>query len=359
MTRFASISLDLSLGFSLGLPLAWLLLASSAGAAAPATSSLSWSRRGEAQSCIGTRELAQTVEQLVGRTVFVSAARAEVSIEGVVERRGQNGWQADITVADERGRALGQRQLRSDEPSCRSLDEPLALAIALMIDPDAAHSPAPHVPRPAEASAPEIIVEERLVFVAPKMAESNPEGGADSASGDDDPWVLGVRAGPAVGVGVLPRVAFGATAAVLVEPPWLIGIEASAAAYLPQTATLDAAHGDFSLAYAAVAACPWRPRWSQLSLWVCAEIQLGRLWADGSDDDGDWQQHQFLANVSPRARVSYRLLGPLELGVGVGAVIPLVRDSFRVRSGDSEERELFRLSPVAAQTDISLGVQFP
>ena len=337
-----------------------------AAATGASSSSLSWSRLDGAEGCIGTRQLARAVETMLGRQVFVSAARAEVSVEGRVSRR-DGTWVAAITVADEDGRALGERTLRSGDSSCHDLDEPVVLAIALMIDPDATLEPgisapsvsqptlpAPAAPAvtPAEVSA-EVRVEERLVFM-PAVAPA-----ADRPSDDDDIWQLGVRAGPSAAVGLLPEVGFGVNAAVVIEPPWLFAVEASGTLYLPRAATLEGHSADFALAYVGLAPCPLRQRFAALSLSLCAEVQLGRLWADGEDALGPWQQHQLVVNLAPRARAEYRIVGPLELGLGLGAAFPLLRDSFTLNLDDGGRGELFRLPPVAAQTDLAVGLQFP
>src|SRR5258708_255178 len=46
------------------------------------TSSLSWLRMPGSDSCIATQALARSVEERLGRRVFVSAAEADVSVEG-------------------------------------------------------------------------------------------------------------------------------------------------------------------------------------------------------------------------------------------------------------------------------------
>src|SRR5262245_9058418 len=67
--------------------LVWIALVAFAPAArAQRTSSLGWVRLAGAEQCIATQQLAQRVEQRVGRAVFVSASQADLAIEGRVER---------------------------------------------------------------------------------------------------------------------------------------------------------------------------------------------------------------------------------------------------------------------------------
>jgi len=330
-----------------------------AGAAPPQggaqTSSLSWSRLPGAESCIGPSELARQVEAILGRHVFVSAAAAEIAVEGhVAEVAPGGGWKATLVVSDSQGRILGNRELISPEPACRALDESVALAIALMIDPDAGSAPPPKPPPsqpakpPPPPPKPEVIIKEKPIYV-PVPTEQEPE----------EPWHFALRAGPVLGLGLLPSVGLGLHAAVTVEPPWFIAVEGSAAIYLPSAAEIDPAAGDFQLAYVGLAACPLSRRWDRVDFSLCAEVQLGRLWADGTDLDGQsWEDHQFVANLAARARFSVRLWGPLTVGAGVAGAVALVREPFEVRAADGRSAELFSLSPVQFQPDIAFGLRF-
>lgn len=76
--------------------------------------------------------LAAEVEQRLGRAVFVY-------------------------VRDASGHAIGHRSLESDEPSCGALVSATALAIALVIDPDAlARPPGPVVTAEAPVAPPPV-----------------------------------------------------------------------------------------------------------------------------------------------------------------------------------------------------------
>jgi len=318
------------------------------------TSSLSWSRLEGADGCIGTSELARSVETLLGRSVFVSAAKADVSVEGRVAPLPSGGWRALIAMSDSDGKSLGEREIASEEPSCRSLDDAVALAIALMIDPDAALGGPPDRPPPAEPPKdPEVIVKDRPVYVPVPVdrPKQEPTG---------EPWRVAVRGGPLLGVGFLPTVGLGAHGAVIIEPPWLLAVEGSAAIYLPSEAELDGAVGDFQLAYVGVAVCPLTRRYDWFSLSLCVEVQLGRLWADGKSGDGaQWDDHQFIANLATRARAGARLFGPVVASLGFAGAIPLIRDSFEALDATGKTVELFRLSPVVALPDLALGLHFP
>lgn len=129
------------------------------------TYSLSWVRADGAESCPSGRALASEVERRLGRKVF--DASAERSFEITVSRIGER-FKSDMYVRDAAGRALGHRTLEGDEPGCGPLLAATALAVALVIDPDAAArvpaasadfeaappvvSPAPTLPPPVPAT---------------------------------------------------------------------------------------------------------------------------------------------------------------------------------------------------------------
>jgi hypothetical protein len=109
------------------------------------TSSLSWVELPGAESCGGTVLIANLVEEDLGRHAIVAPAGADLSIEAYVEHPdAAPGWRARIVLRDPGGAVLDQREITSSEPTCDELRTSTALAIALMIDPDAvARAPTP------------------------------------------------------------------------------------------------------------------------------------------------------------------------------------------------------------------------
>jgi hypothetical protein len=110
-----------------------------ASAAAPPTYALSWVRAEGAEECPNGRALVTEVERRLGRAVFDAAAERSFEVE--VTRFGQT-YRSDVYVRDVAGRTIGHRSLQSDEPGCAALVNATALAVALVIDPEAAaHEP--------------------------------------------------------------------------------------------------------------------------------------------------------------------------------------------------------------------------
>src|ERR1700734_3864403 len=115
-------------------PLPWLAAAALLGvpvraqaapAPAPRTSSLAWVRSEGADACIGNKELAEAVERILGRRVFVSASAADVVVEGRIDRAA-GGWKATARISDEHGTLLGSRELASAAEDCRAMDGSIA-----------------------------------------------------------------------------------------------------------------------------------------------------------------------------------------------------------------------------------------
>lgn len=119
--------------------------------APPVTYALSWVRAEGAEDCPTGRALAAEVERRLGRPVF--DVTAERSFEVEVTRIGSR-YHSDVFVRDASGKALGHRALESDEPGCGALFGATALAIALVIDPEAAQRESSAAPGVAAFEAP-------------------------------------------------------------------------------------------------------------------------------------------------------------------------------------------------------------
>src|SRR5579871_52850 len=80
--------------------------------ASPQSASLSWVRLAGADGCVATQDLARDVEERLGRTVFVSASEADVSVEGHIEPSQPGaGFHAVLSIRDSKGTLLGTRDI--------------------------------------------------------------------------------------------------------------------------------------------------------------------------------------------------------------------------------------------------------
>ena len=341
---------------------ALLLFATRWAAAQPAesshtkTASLSWTRLEGAQGCIGTRDLAQAVETLLGHPVFVSASQAEVSIEGRAEPQSAGGYRATITVSSKSGQPLGTRELASEKGDCRALDEQVALAVALIIDPEAALAPKtakePERPRSGGEAEPRVI-EKRVPVYVPVRVEGPAPPPRPSWRGD-------VFAAAAVGSGTLPDPSFAAVVGASLDPPWLLPLETVISVVAPQHASAPrSARVSFFVAHAGLFACPLAKRGEVFAARVCGGGEAGVITAVGEGFDSDGAGVRAQLAVAARARLSVKVAGPFALAAAVAGSVPLRRERFVYRDPSGAAVELFRVPAVAARGELGLELRFP
>ncbi|WP_437963500.1 hypothetical protein WMF04_27660 [Sorangium sp. So ce260] len=324
-----------------------------AAASGEQTASLSWVRLGGAEACVGARALAQAVEARLGRAALVSAARADLTIEGRIAPGDGGGWRAVIAVADAGGALLGTREIATPSRRCDAIDDDLALAIALMIDPDARLSPGPPPPAPPAPPAPppapppQVVVQRILIPASPPAPRAPPA-----------PWRLEIGAGPLFGLGLLPAPGVAATIRARVTPPGFWSFEVGGAVWAPNEATAGALATRFSWGEGFVSACPVSLG-DETQLSACAGVRLGAMSTGSFGFDVNLAEDRITAGGALDVRLARRLLGPLTAGIGLGLVVPLVRDTFYYTDTQGQDRQVFRMAPLGGTADILLGVRFP
>jgi hypothetical protein len=327
---------------------------------APRTSSLGWVRLAGAETCAGPRAVAEAVEKRLGRQVFVAPTRADVAVEGRIERAGPSGgWHATITLTDDRGAVLGTRELTSDAAECRALDARIALALALMIDPDAVSAPPAPVPLPPapEPPAPPPPPEPPLpvaVPVAPRCDPSPPEPAASPRR-----WRGGVQLGFAGSVGLLPHPAPGATLRLHAVPPRGPAFEIGASVWPQEPLNTSWPGTSVDLVYASLSVCPLAITVAGASFFACAGVQVGSLRAQGGAFDPRYQHGQVVFDLTAaEVHVRRALLGPLFVAAGLGFLVPIVRDTI-LDVDPLQNHHQWSLSPVAGTAELALGIAFP
>ncbi len=338
--------------------------AEASGAASPKkTSSLSWARLEGTESCIGTHDLAQRVEALLRRAAIVSAADADLSIEGRVEKKTPRGYRATIVVAKSSGDIVGKRELVSDETDCHALDEPVSLAIALMIDPDAL-SPAPPekpISKPIEPPVlpPKIIVHEttKTVYV-PVAAKPGPA---------KRPFRFEGYVGGIVGLGLTP-IGGGGIAGIVLDPPKFIPIEGTGSLLASEKSTPRLALAGQSKATTGTIRfwrvegsaylCPLAGNKGLFQGALCAGGQAGFVASSGSGFVASSSSVRPLLNGAARGRLGIWAF-PMSLTVGATLSVPIIKDSYVYTAPDGARKTLFEAAPVGGTFDLSIGFKFP
>lgn len=318
------------------------------------TSSLSWLRMPGADACIATQPLARSVEERLGRSVFVSASAADVSVEGRIEKKGA-GFKAVITLRDAKGALLGTRQLERKDGACEAMNAELALVIAVMIDPDAAVRP-----RTEDAGAPEAAAVPNVTASAPPppppTETAAPPPPPPSTPPERDRWRVGAAANIATSIGIAPHPTLGAGANwTLLFPKVPLALRGAADVFYPTTAIANVsaqgttARATYDLVMIQGALCPLL-RDATLDVLLCGGTQIGGLRA--RDVSGGVKEETLpVVNLTVEGRLAIRMFGPLEMSGGVGGVLPLTHG----KSTYGNET-LHEVSPFAFQADVGVGV---
>lgn len=344
----------------LGTFVALLVAPSSARAADAKTSSLSWLRMPGADSCVATQPLARAVEERLGRSAFVSAAEADLSVEGRIERRARGGastWHAVITVRDASGATLGTRELDRSDASCDAMTEPLALVIAVMIDPDAAMRPRP---APGEAPAPEPTPEPPTPSTPPAASPPLPEEPAPTPPPRPrDPWRFEAHAQATALHGLAPTLAPGAgVQAILYAPKLPVGFRGYTTLFWPTEATKDGARASFDLLYAGGSVCPTLR--GRVNLLACLGGHLGVLRPRAETPGRGIRENVLLLwTAMAELRVHIPLAAPIGVAAGVGAGLPILRPELAYTRSDGGRDVLHRPEAYVLSADVGVGFFFP
>ncbi|HEY3494042.1 MAG TPA: hypothetical protein VGK73_05120 [Polyangiaceae bacterium] len=118
------------------------LLAAASGAAreADAAPSLVWRAPPE---CISAAELDRAVSAELRRPAFAAGASGELVVAGHIDHTTAGTYRAEVALTRASGETVGVRSLSSDNRDCRSLDEALAVMLAIMLNVSQAERPAP------------------------------------------------------------------------------------------------------------------------------------------------------------------------------------------------------------------------
>lgn len=324
------------------------------------TSSLSWVRLEGTEDCIGTRDLASRVEARLRRDVFVSPARADVSVEGTIERTADPpGYRAHFRMRDAQGGELGVRTIERGGEDCRALDESLTLVVSVMIDPDAATRPETEDPKKDPGAKParareRVITKEKVVYV------DNPP--ATGAQPKPPPFLAEASASGLVALGPLPNPAIGGGIETMIEPSGFIGLEGGLRFFPPRGVDLpDGASADFAMLAARGGLCPHLVNDGVLWLGVCARSEVGVISARPeafAAGEGDSAYRVYVAG-GVGGLASVRLVGPFVLRGSVTGMLPVMQSSYVATGRDGSEVEIFSPWPVALTASLGLGIRLP
>lgn len=371
------------LAFVLALVSSSVAQAQAAPAAMQRSSTFGWVRLPGAERCIGTQELAQRVEERLGRPVFVSASEGDLALEGRVERdEDHDRWTATLVMSDRRGRILGRRVLQAPGPDCSALDDSLTLVIAIAIDPGAATASGIGSGGALSPDAEKLLSQLELQdgqdkdlldeLVLPESqpetpAPANPptepnhrragERGPDRATAAEQADVrvaLDLRGL----IGPLPDPGPGLGLTLTFKLPEFVALELGFEGFLAQTLEArDAGTVRFRLLAGSVGVCPLMVAAGPFELRTCAGGRLGALLVTGEN---------FARDRSPSGIWGEALLygvtawnfGDFFLQAGAALGVALVRDTFRFSDRSGVLQNLHRPDALSGRLWLGAGLRF-
>jgi hypothetical protein len=280
----------------------------------------------------------------LGRHALVSAAQADLSIEARVEHEGDRArWYAVIALRDAKGTVLGTRELASESVDCGPLRDSVALAMALMIDPDATLHPLPPPP----------------VVAPPVAAERDKQ--APAVIAPPAAWRWNIAAQAAIGFGTLPKASGGVEVDLRATPPRFWQIDLYGGLWAPQTEPVQShAQTRFTMAYGGLDVCPVRvgdPR--QLAFRLCAGGEFGVV--QSTSEGFDTMRSQELATLDAvvRGSLDVPLGSALALVFGGRLGLALLNGHFVYEDASSVQHDIFDRPLVTATASAGLAVTLP
>jgi hypothetical protein len=300
------------------------------------------------------------VAERIGRNPF--SHDADKLIETLITRE-ESRWVARIRVRHGET-IIGDREFRSDEATCNGVTSASTVAIALVIDPEAALTP--EASRPA-ATTPAAATPLALT-AAPTAAPSRPELPPYSPQTAFVPPGPSINPSPPlkiplvyrglVSFGLVPGVGPGVALSAGVQRRLLEG--STGVLWIPETTSSDDAFA-FGLTAGWLGLCVNAPLFQGSSFTTCGNV-LGGAVREVVRSRGRFESlepgEKAWAAVSLAPRVRITLVAPLIAEFGAEIIVPLTRYDFTFSVEDRTEIA-FGQSPVALALFVSLGVSVP
>jgi len=330
--------------------------------------------------------LAVRVEKRLGRSVFVSSAAAEFAVEGYIRPGKDGGWTAQLLVTNREGEILGSRELNSDRTNCSSIDDALALVIAVTLYPHAGLSSSA-IALPDEVAArldrmfsdeptdfdPEIAAESNLsisegVIQSPYRVKSSTGAGPDSENGllsessvFDDSWNFGLALGGGLGLGMTPNPSLGVGLLARIETPAFWPLDFRANYWFGET---EKVNRDLQITISVLAIdlglCPVNPRGEMFSFRLCGGLEVGAIITSSKGfSENSINPLAPLGGVYAGSVLNVMLLDPLALWVGATGVMPVVRQRLvYVVEEEEDPVSFFTQGVIAGRLEIGLDSTF-
>jgi hypothetical protein len=302
------------------------------------------------ESCIESDTLERAVESRLQRSVF---GGGDVRVSLHFERR-QRAFTAELVLFDRHGTALGRRELKTQAAHCSALDDSLALVVALLVD-------SPEAREQAAAAAP-ATTGESTDGVVPKAPSEPPRVSVTippDVLAPREPFRVVVGGSFAALVGPLPGVALGPELLLAVRPPHFIELRLRPS-YFPErevSAPAPDRGGRLSLVQVALDLCPLEHDFPRVRLSGCLGQSVGWVRGEGFGYLHNSETGSLVYSLGVGASALLALAGPLGVSFGLGAALPLERDSYVSQAADGVTTEVFRSAPVTGMLAVGLALE--
>jgi len=305
-------------------------------------------------------ELTAAVARLVSADQLASLEQADRVIFGQVRR--DESWRASLTVVDPAGKPLGEREIKSDAPSCSELSASVALAIALIIDPD-------HIP--AASTAVEAEVPPAASPPNPPGTPSNvpsPSVASSAPPPEPAPRVIVFSPRPQRSVkgsavllwGLLPELAIGAQLEFWQPLVRANSLRFALAYFGAQTVAVPdrpEASVTFYLVTARAAYCPLLAAAPKLSVFGCAGLESGLMVGHGQGGGFNNSPARPLLALDGALTVDWAPSSPWAASLTSGAALTPFRPQFSYQT-TPEPIDVHRPSYLDGRLEIGLSYRF-
>jgi hypothetical protein len=300
------------------------------------TARLDWQRAEGAAECIDGPALTRGVNRRWGRDVFVEGT-ADVTVHGTI-RRTAPGYAATIELVESGGKSLGSRTLETREPSCKTLDDSVALAVGLMLDVSRAR-----VAEERRSAAPEPLLGAPIEI--PRPTEVSPQ------KVRFETWLAGN-----VALGLLPKASLGGSAGVAIVPPSFARLELDVSLFAPADANSSDGRGvTVSALLVGLGVCleEWSAR--RAALEGCVVERVGRINGRGFGFSESMDASKLFVDVGAREALRLGLSDSIALRVAGTLGFPLVRYRFVFDDAASQRRTVSEASAVNGGAEVGLA----
>jgi hypothetical protein len=299
---------------------------------------LAWTGPGPELACLGEQGLTRAVNEYLGRDAFASGG-VEYVLGVSVERQPDRRFRAVLELRDASGRVLGARELKSATDLCTDLDEPLVLAVALMVD--VQPEPPPPEPPPPE----------------PEPEPEAPEPIAPPPRTPAEPLAFLADASLALESGLLPAARPGLLVGVELRAVSWLSARLSGFGFLPVSEDVPGGgSARFLLVGGMLELCPgFRVDASRLSF--CGGAMYGALNASSTGLAGARSTWQRLLAGTFGPKVALPLAGRWFGLAGLTGVVPYHPDRYVYEVGAIRE-ELFQSSSFSILASVGVEVLF-